>query len=510
MRTQTLVVIAVLVATALLASVLPTRSKGADAVRTAQPARADVIVRFAPSLPVNDRLAIVRAAGGKATRDLHLIDGVGARMTPASANRLRAAMGVVSVSFAAPIAARKHELDNAFTKAIGAAKLWEDGEGLTGRRVGVAVVDTGIAGDLPEFQVSRYNRRSRVAASAIVNPRTETSDDGYGHGTHIAGIIGGDGTNRRHAPRKRTFMGVAPDAKLISVKISDDEGRASTLDAIYGIQFVVDHADELGIRVLNLSFASAVAESPKTDPLAAAAEAAWLQGLVVVAAAGNDGATSNAVPHAPGNDPYVITVGATDDVGTDTDEDDMEAPWSSSGDTQTGVAKPEVLAPGSRIVSTLAPDSVFEEKCPDCVVGRHYFRAGGTSMSTAVVSGAAALLIEAHPDWTPDQVKAALVETARKVSGRGYQIRVDRAVDASPDAAAVTQSWPLNQYLDPATGAIDYTAASWRAASWRLDDEGPGWAAASWRCDCSLTEDGAIDPQAASWRAASWRTSFTK
>ena len=256
-----------------------------------------------------------------------------------------------------------------------------------------------------------------------------------------------------------------------------------------------------------------MAESPATDPLDAAVEAAWFHGLVVVAAAGNDGAAPKAVSYAPGNDPYVITVGATDDEGTDDDSDDAIATWSSRGKTQTGVSKPEILAPGAHIISTLAPDSEFAELCPDCIVDRNYFRAGGTSMATAVASGSVALLLEEHPDWTPDQVKAALISTAN--SGKyGRRLRVDKAIDAHPDATKSVQKLPLNKLIDAATGEIDYSAASWRAASWRSsgrdDAYRAAWAAASWRCDCSLDDDGAVDPQAASWRSASWRTSFAK
>jgi serine protease AprX len=514
MRTQSVVVLAVLIATALLAAALPTRSKGAGAT-SAAPAKADVIVRFAPTVRPAQRRAVVRAAGGTVTRDLHLIDGLGASMTREAATRLRTAMGVRSVSFAAPVASRAETPGNAYTAAIGARTTWHKNKrtGLSGAGVGVAVVDTGIAGDLPDFQAKRGKRGgSRVAASVVVNPRATSAADAHGHGTHVAGIIGGDGT-LRPGPKKRAFVGVAPGASLVSIKISDDQGRASTLDAIYGIQFAVDHADELGIRVINLSLASTEAESPATDPLAAAAEAAWLDGLVVVAAAGNAGDARKAVAYAPGNDPYVITVGATDDMGTVEDTDDRTEPWSSHGKTQTGVSKPEIVAPGSHIVSTLAPGSAFASLCPECIVDEHYFQAGGTSMASAVVSGAVALMLEAHPDWTPDQVKAALVGTATGVPG-GRQVRVDKAIADAPDPAAVTQTFKLNKYLDAKSGDIDYTAASWRAASWRAADRNSphvaGWAAASWRCDCSLTEDGEIDPQAASWRAASWRTGFKK
>ncbi len=260
--------------------------------------------------------------------------------------------------------------------------------------------------------------------------------------------------------------------------------------------------------MINLSLASTVALPPSRDPLDAAVESAWKQGLVVVAAAGNAGQVKDAVSFAPANDPFVITVGASDDQGTASYDDDRLAPWSSRGKTQTGVSKPEVLAPGAHVVSTLARNSAFAKLCPTCVVDGSYFQAGGTSMSAAVVSGVVALTLQAHPDWTPDQVKAALMRTSYDVPGTGAEVRADEAVKA--DVRNSAQRFSLSPLVHPVTGAIKYNAASWRAASWRSQQDTPGWAAASWRCDCGLTDEGEVDPAAASWRAASWRVSFTK
>jgi subtilisin family serine protease len=135
-------------------------------------------------------------------------------------------------------------------------------------------------------------------------------------------------------------------------------------------------------------------------------------------------------------------------------------------------------------------------------------------MSAAVVSGVAALLLEEHRNWTPDQVKAALVRTARNVPGAGAEVDAEAAVRAVVARGDAVQSFPVSSLIDPATGAIDYAGASWRGASWRgVDVDSPlsaSFAAASWRCDCSLAPDGSVEPAAASWRAASWRTSFNK
>lgn len=487
---------ALLMATVILAAV-PSTSRAGEAV-----------VRFAPSLDPGARTALVRTAGGTVTRDLHLVDGLGVRLDGRAAARLRGAAGVRSITPVAAVESRATAYSrptNAYASAIGAVKAWDYGRGFTGRGIGVAVIDTGIDASLPDFDDLRSGAGSRVIATAVVNPAAADARDGYGHGTHVAGIIAGNGINRDGWRNARSaYIGVAPEARLVSVKIDDGRGRASTLDAIYGIQFAVDHARRLGIRVINLSLASSAALAPQDDPLDAAVEAAWVKGLVVVAAAGNDGDAKQAVAHAPGNDPYVITVGATDDQGTPSYDDDQLASWSSRGVTQTGVAKPEVLAPGAHIVSTLATGSAFADRCRECVVETSYFQAGGTSMATAVVSGAAALILQAHPEWTPDQVKAALVATAHDVPGAGAEVAVGAAI-ASPPAAA-RQAFAYHPLVDPVTGDLDYSAASWRAASWRALDG----AAASWRCDCSRRADGTVDPAAASWRAASWRTSFAK
>jgi serine protease AprX len=368
----------------------------------------------------------------------------------------------------------------------------------------VAVIDTGIAGDLPDFRDSQDPGRSRVVATAVTNPCARDATDHFGHGTHVAGLIAGNSLNYADS-RRGAYMGIAPDANLISVKTSDDDGNTTVLDVIYGIQFAVDHRQQFGIRVINLSLSSTVAESYKTDPLDAAAESAWFHGIVVVAAGGNDGIKANAVSYAPGNDPFVITAGATDDRGTFRTSDDMLAPWSSRGVTQDGVAKPEVLAPGTRLVSAMAPYSDFYDMCKDCIVDGRYFRVSGTSMSAAVVSGVAALLLEEHPDWSPNQVKGAMMSTLRNVPGAGGTVNAAAALDGGGEANAGLEPSSL---LVPGSGDIDWTRASFRRASFRDAEGSPldaGWSMASFRCDCFLLENGEVDPTFSSFRMASFR-----
>jgi serine protease AprX len=373
----------------------------------------------------------------------------------------------------------------------------------SGRGVGVAVLDTGIAGDLPDFVTAG---KSRVIASAVTNPCARNAQDQVGHGTHVAGLIAGNSMNSPSLKKLQgKYMGIAPRANLISVKVSDDDGDTTVLDVINGLQFVVDHKADLGIRVVNLSLSSTVAESYKTDPLDAAVEAAWFSGIVVVAAAGNDGVAPDAVSYSPGNDPFAISVGALDDRGSTSLYDDQLASWSSRGVTQDGVQKPEVLAPGNRLIAPLAPNSDFERLCRKCMISHSYFRLSGTSMATGVVSGVAALVIEKNPGMTPNQVKGALMGTLRNVPGVGAAVDANAALDGSGSANA---GLVPNSLVDPTTGAIDWARASFRRASFR-DAAGSPFSAlfarASFRCDCGLDASGAVDANRVSFRRVSFR-----
>ena len=502
-------------------------------------ARAEYIVQMDKGASPSAGKRLVRRLGGRVTSPtLRVINGFGAALTKKAVFRLRRHRGVKAVSlnrgmeasntdlsggytcpvtdatttaakpapsggldYEVPITSAIYRLDQPFLKSIRADAAWYRA---TGRGVGVAVIDTGIAGDVPDFQTPKSG--SRVIASAVTNPCAKDANDQYGHGTHVAGLIAGNSlvypvTHWNHGK----YMGVAPRANLVSVKVSDDDGNTTVLDVIYGIQFAVDNKAAYGIRVVNLSLSSTVAESYRTDPLDAAAESAWFSGLVVVTAAGNEGATNDGVTFAPANDPWVITAGALDDKGTFTRLDDVLAPWSSRGLTQDGVAKPEVLAPGARLVSTLAPNSDFARLCPECIVDGKYFRAGGTSMSSAVVSGAAALLVEAHPDWSPAQVKGALVSKLVDVPGAGGAIDVAAALDASSTFAV---SLAPNELIDPVSGQIDWARASFRRASFRDASGSPlsaSWSRASFRCDCGFTSSGEVDPTRVSFRRVSFR-----
>jgi serine protease AprX len=506
----------------------------------AAPARAEYIVQMKKGVKPAAGKRLVRRLHGRVTsRTLRVINGFGARLTRKAARRLRHHRGVKAVSLNRGMTFSAADLSGAYTcpttDATTTANRWFPGQArdydptllntykllsqptvnavqankawsrATGRGVGVAVIDTGIAGDLVDFQTPGW-QGSRVIASAVTNPCAKDANDHYGHGTHVAGLIAGNSLlYPTDQPLFGKYMGVAPRANLVSVTVSDDDGNTTVLDVIYGIQFAVDNKAAYNIRVINLSLSSAAAESYTTDPLDAAAEQAWNSGITVVAAAGNEAQTTDGVTFSPANDPWVITVGALDDKGTMTRLDDALAPWSSRGLTQDGVRKPEVLAPGVGLVSTLAPNSDFAHMCQSCIVDGRYFRAGGTSMSTGVVSGAAALLIEAHPNWTPAQVKGALQSTLIDVPGAGGAIDANAALDANTSA---TVNLAPNTLIDPTSGLIDWTRASFRRASFR-DASGSNlsasWSRASFRCDCGFTDSGEVDPTRVSFRRVSFR-----
>jgi serine protease AprX len=477
------------------------------------------IVQFQPGVSDGAGRAAVERAGGRVTRDLHLIHAVGAALDRAAAQQLSHDPAVAQVGAAARVRSQsvRHVEDRnvatSYGLSVAASKLWNDGDALTGKGIGVAVIDTGIAGNLPDFQVSDSDASSRVVAAVVTNPEATTATDTYGHGTHVAGILAGNGNNRPAGdPLRGKYVGIAPDANLISIKAGDDDGNATVIDVIYGIQFAVDHAAEYNIRVINLSMGAATAQSYKTDPLDAAVESAWFKGVVVVAAAGNRGTASDAVDYAPGNDPYVISVGAVDDKGTKDINDDDPASWGSMGVTQDGFAKPEVIAPGAHIVSTLAPESAFTRLCPQCIRDGHYFQAGGTSMATPVVSGVVALMLQKHPDWTPDQVKGALAKSARALSHGRKTMREVAADKARGEKALANQNLVPNQFVSPASGDIDYTKATWTKATWTgaADLLKATWTKATWTCACAKAPSAEVDPTKATWTKATWSTSWTK
>lgn len=275
---------------------------------------------------------------------------------------------------------------------IGAPSVYADAAqaaGFTGRGVTIAIVDSGI---YPHADFMKPTPRI-VAWYDAVNQGPQPYDD-HGHGTHVAGIAAGSGYSS-----DGKYRGVAPEAGIAAVKVADAEGVAPMSSIIDGLQWVLDHKDQYQIGVVNLSLGSDPSESYRSDPLCRAVESLWNAGLVVVAAAGNDGPEPGSID-TPGNDPLIVTVGAMDDQQTRVRTDDVVPDFSSRGPTNDGIRKPELMAPGVAIV---APQK-----------GGGYISRTGTSMSTPFVSGAAALLLAKEKGLTPSQVKHRLQGSAER------------------------------------------------------------------------------------------------
>jgi serine protease AprX len=334
------------------------------------------------------------------------------------------------VAYISPDRAVSGSLDYV-TSAVGAPYAWNV-YGLTGTGIGVAIIDSGIHNN-NDFNPGPGQNRI-VYSKDFVGGGGPAADDLYGHGTHVAGIAGGGGKGSTCPSCTRSFKGVAPGVNLINLRVLDQNGRSTDSLVISAIQKAISLQSTYNIQVINLSLGRGVYESYKQDPLCQAVEQAWNAGIVVVVAAGNDGRDNSAGTYgygtitAPGNDPYVITVGAMKTNGTYSTTDDTIATYSSKGPTGFDqIVKPDLVAPGNRVVSDTNSASTLFNNNPSNLVtlkyyqnttnwgnSNQYFALSGTSMATPVVSGAAALLLQQYPNLTPDQVKARLMKTASK------------------------------------------------------------------------------------------------
>src|SRR4051812_2419570 len=335
---------------------------------------------------------------------------------PRSANhwlglgRVRAALAVAAVASVGVALAPAHAATPlpdmaSVAQVVGAPAAWQAGG--TGQGIDVALIDTGVTpvqgldGDGKLVYGPDLSFDSQNPSTAHV--------DGYGHGTAMAGIIAGnDGTTGG-------YTGVAPGARIVSVKGASATGAADVSQMIAGIDWGVQHAHDPGmnIRVLNLSLGTNATQSYQLDPLAHAAEVAWRHGIVVVVSVGNDGTSSNSVAN-PALDPYLLAVGAEDPQGTVGSSDDTVASFSQRG---TGQRRPDLVAPGAYVMGLLSsPNCKLALTYPNAVFDGRFLRGSGTSQASAVVSGAVADLLSARPNLTPDQVKSLLTSTAVKIS----------------------------------------------------------------------------------------------
>jgi serine protease AprX len=391
----------------------------------------------------------VRRLGGQVTRALPIVAGFAATVPAAVVGDLARLPGVRAVTPDGRVrvqgTAAGGTIRSVYPKVVRADAAWQ--RGVTGRGVTVAVLDTGVAPNLPDLS----GRLVQVSddPSGQVTPCKNLSgeldcNDRYGHGTFIAGLIAGNGTSSGGK-----WKGVAPGASVLSVKTAGADGSADVSNILAGIQWVVSFKDRYNIRVLNLSLGTDSTQDWKVDPLNYAVERAWAAGISVVVAASNEGPAPGTITK-PADDPWVITVGATDDRGTVGVSDDRLPDFSGRGPTAQGVAKPDVVAPGAHVISLRAPGSTVDNQFPWYVDGS-YRQGSGTSMATGVVSGAVALMLQANPGFTPDRVKYALKATARDAASNDPMAVGDGLVDAYA-AAWSAPAGTANEGLARSTG----------------------------------------------------------
>ncbi|MGC9669872.1 S8 family serine peptidase [Planosporangium sp. 12N6] len=428
--------------------------------------------------------------------------------------------------------------------AVDAPAVWAKsdatGRKVTGQGIGVALIDSGIA---PVTGLSDPTKVINGPDLSFEAPLPGLRHlDTFGHGTHMAGIIAGrdPGLRDDQLGDGRSFVGVAPGANLVNLKVAAADGAVDVSQVIAAIDWVVTHRSDpgLNIRVLNLSFGTDSAQDPRLDPLSYAVEAAWRNGIVVVVSAGNDGATATRLSM-PAVNPYVIAVGAADDNGTAKLSDDVVAEFSSRGNS---TRHPDLVAPGSSVVSLRDPGSYIDVTYPTGLVpgdttGR-YFRGSGTSQAAAVVSGAVALLLQQRPTLTPDQVKRLLTSTASAMPAadpvaRGAgQLNLAGASTVIGNAGngnsgygpAATQSFApatglgslelsrgTSHVADPDTGVVltgeqDIMGQPWTPATWTVAARaGLAWTAGTWNGSVWSGDGFSGTPGAAmTWRDVDW------
>jgi serine protease AprX len=479
----------------------------------------------------DDAETLVDRVGGRVTWPLPLIGGFAADV-PAGRVSTLGADGAI----------RRLYVDGRIRMAAVGTEAWDDIEpnlawrktirlhqvplGIDGTGVTVALIDTGIT-QTPDLG-------DRVVARVDFTPGA-AGDDEYGHGSHLAGVIAGDG-----AASGGKWRGVAPGAKLVSLKVAGPDGSTDVSVVIAALQWVVTHRAEYGIKVLNLSFGTDSLQPYAVDPLNAAVERAWAAGITVVVSSGNRGpGTINK----PGDDPFVITVGAVDVHQTTDRRDDEVAGFSSSGITQDGFVKPDLVAPGTTIVATRDVGSAIDQMHPDAVVDEHYFKGTGTSQAGAVVSGVAALLYQANPSLRPNTVKSILlgstfrasqyrsgggsgmVDAAAAVQGlsagewanaglvrslgagslegsRGrFHVYTDLDHDGQPDLVAGERDVLGVPWDSTSWSSTSWSSTSWSSTSWSsLIAENGGWSSTSW----SSTSWSGMCWSSNSWSSNSW------
>ena len=470
-------------------------------IRTASVAAGRLVSVIVRELPGTGDLPeqVVEDLGGEVGRHIGILRGFVARVPSDGMATLRAFPGIHSVTPDGRV--RLHsDLDGegpltyAPGRPVAASLFWS--QGYMGKGVDVALIDSGVV------PVEGLTAPGKVINGPDLSFESQSTDlrylDTFGHGTHMGGIIAGGRV--RVDPQTSFNVGIAPEARLLSLKVADVNGVTDVSQVIAAIDWVVQHRNDNGmnIRVLNLSFGTDGTQDYKLDPLSYAVEMAWHKGIVVVVSGGNAGFGTTKLNN-PAYNPYVIAVGALDTKGTGGTTDDTVASFSSCGNE---VRRPDLVAPGASLMGLRDPGSKIDVTYPGARVGDKLFKGSGTSQAAAVVSGAAALLIQQRPTATPDQVKELLTSTATPVpladpncQGAGA-LNLRAARDALTPLAAVQTFAPSTGLgtLEGARGSVHITdgttelrgeqdifGATWDAPTWAAQSlAGTSWVGGTW------------------------------
>jgi serine protease AprX len=435
----------------------------------------DVIVQGEQGRSSSDIGDDVKSENGKLKKKFLTLSGVEATVTGKDLLKLARNSHVLAITPNAQAKVAAYSSNEVWRKSVKADQLWGSTLNPAPQAPAIAIVDSGVdASKASDFG-------ARVVAQ--VDLTGAGTADLNGHGTMVAGIAAGNSS---------AYPGVARNAPIVSLRAADAQGMLKTSDLISAADWILANKAQYNIRVANFSLKSAGETTFRYDPLDKAVEKLWFKGVVVVAAAGNHGNGGPvSMSYAPGNDPFVITVGALDTRGTSWALDDTAPSWSAYGTSADGFKKPDLGAPGRFIVGPVPMGSTLPSTAPDRVLAPGYMWMSGTSLAAPIVAGAAAQILARHPDWTPDQVKGALMSTAAgtlagAADGKG-EVNAAAAANlsspANPNAA-------LDKYVS--AGAFDQDAWAQAAASGQFQTD---WLATDWL---------ATDWLATDWLATDW------
>ena len=453
-----------LVLAGLAASTLGSMNPSSAAAATGRLGNA--IVRARPGHEAAAEAVVVKLGGSVGMR-LRIIGGFSATLPAGTADAVRASGDVLSVSPNGRLQAQSSSYSSAYdpssdgysmaqvTQLSGARAWWQ--AGYTGEGVDVALIDSGVS------PVDGLSSPGKIVNGPDLSFESQAPNltylDTFGHGTFIAGLIAGrDGPATSNAPAS-TYLGMAPDARIVSLKVATADGGTDVTQVIAAIDWVVQHRSDTGlnIRIINLSYATNSQQDAAVDPLAYAAEQAWKKGLVVVAAGGNYGFQShmNNAPALgdPAFDRYVVAVGSSDSKGTPSLADDTVpdfTPWPKRGATRSV----DLVAQGVHLQGLRVANSFIDATHPEGLLDSRFFRGSGTSQSAAIVSGAAALILQKHPGATPDQVKKLLQQTAYPIKAKAQQIGAGE-LQLGPALAAALPSAAQTWSSSTGTGSIE-------------------------------------------------------